>query len=67
MKFQFNIDLTDKDYTDFNVFLCGGVGRLFGGIDNFRNFITYNTAAVTGQLGAGLSAARNLLRLKYKI
>lgn len=20
MKFQFNIDLTDKDYTDFNVF-----------------------------------------------
>lgn len=40
---------------------------LFGGIDNFRNFITYNTAAVSGQLGAGLSAARNLLWLRYKI
>lgn len=35
--------------------------------NNFRNFITYNTAAVSGQLGAGLSAARNLLRIRYKI
>lgn len=46
-----------KDFFAVAVFAYNTVGIAwhwaFGEIDNFRNFITYNTAAVSGQLGAG--------------
>lgn len=36
MKFQFNIDLTDKDYTDFNVF-CAAASVGFSAIFSVYN------------------------------
>lgn len=67
MKFQFNIDLTDKDYTDFNVF-CAAASVGFSAKSIISGtLLLIIPQAVSGQLGAGLSAARNLLWLRYKI